>query len=502
MQIPSFSSSKNIKTSIFYVNDVHGNAKQMEKIEAAALHFNNNENRKDKNTDILKLCSGDTLIGANDKKNSNAIDFLNTVKFDAITLGNHEMDNPMSKAAEYYRKITPPIITSNLVIPKNHIVNNEVITTSYVKEINGNKYGFLGIQPFDIASCVTAKEWLEGIDALNKEKTIEKLQTEIDKLEKQGVNKIILLSHSGFEAEKEIAQKTKGIDIIIGGHSHDEIHGINKNEDGKYMQNLFYAKDGKPVIITQGYKNGKYFGVLDVEFDDKGIIKSAKNTLNRADNYSGNLLLSYHTDKNLGKPSIIGSVIGKHKMPTNGMLEENPYANILTDAMRTELKTDIAILNSGNLRGSLNPGKITDRDVSEITPFKNEMTIIKLNQKDLVDAFKFSGKSFLSSDMKPGLLQVSGMKYTMNRKGELLNLSIIKDGKDVPIDINNPDKNVVYSVAIDNYYASGRENFSMLNKINEKDTQIFPFDKDKLAIDYIKKQQTIEIKPEGRITII
>ena len=187
MQIPSFSSSpKSIKTSIFYVNDVHGNAKQMEKIEAAALHFNNDENRKNKNTDILKLCSGDTMIGADHKKNSNAIDFLNTVKFDAITLGNHEMDNPMSKAAEYYRKIKPPIVTSNLIIPDNHKVKNEVIMSSLVKDINGHKYGILGAQPFDIKSCVTSKEWLEGIDALDKEKTIEKLQSEIDKLDLGG----------------------------------------------------------------------------------------------------------------------------------------------------------------------------------------------------------------------------------------------------------------------------------------------------------------------------
>ena len=67
---------------------------------------------------------------------------------------------------------------------------------------------------------------------------------------------------------------------------------------------------------------------------------------------------------------------------------------------------------------------------------------------------------------------------------------------------NNPDEKTIYTVAIDNYYAAGRENFSMLNKI-DKALAIYDYDKDKLAIDYIKKmKKPLEIKTDGRITIV
>ena len=80
---------------------------------------------------------------------------------------------------------------------------------------------------------VTSQEWLEGTTAMSKEDTLKALQKEIDKFEKQGINKIILLSHAGFHDEQEIAKNTEGIDIIIGGHFHNLLKGVTEN------QNLF-----------------------------------------------------------------------------------------------------------------------------------------------------------------------------------------------------------------------------------------------------------------------
>ena len=484
------------KASIFYVNDIHGNANKMEKVKSAANQFDL-QLREQPHIDSLKLCAGDTLIGSNDNKNSNAVDFINAVQFDAMTLGNHEMDNPMSKASQYYKKINSKIVSTNLVVPDNHTVKEDLVQ-SYVREINGHKYGILGIQPFDISTCVTAKEWLEGIDALDKEQTIQKLQEEVNKFEKQGIDKIILISHSGLEAEKEIAQKTEGIDIIIGGHSHDLMKGIKEGE------NLLYSKRNEPVILTQAYKNGDYFGVLNVDFDEKGVVIEAQNNVTPTKTYSSDLLMAYFTNKNLGAPNVIGRILNKYPLKTNGMLEENPYANLLTDAMKTQLGTDIAILNAANLRGQLPKGELTDRDVSEITPFNNKIMVIEINQKELVDAIKFAGSvSFTTSDMKPGLLQLSGVTYKINKQGELLEANFInKNGEKVPIDVNNPDENIIYKTAIDNYYGSGRENFSMLNKA-DKALAIYDFDKDKLAIDYIKEmKKPLEIKTDGRLIVV
>lgn len=495
MVAPINSRPTTTKTSIFYVNDIHGNAGKMEKIKSASNKFNNITDTK--KIDALKLCSGDTLIGANDNKNQNAVDFLNAVGFDAMTLGNHELDNPMTKAAKYFNQIKGKIVTTNLVVPEGHVVEKELVKT-FVKEINGNKYGILGIQPYDIVDRVTSQEWLEGTTAMSKEDTLKALQKEIDKFEKQGINKIILLSHAGFHDEQEIAKNTEGIDIIIGGHSHNLLKGVTEN------QNLFYSKRNEPVVLTQAYKNGDYFGVLNLGFDNKGVLTEVQNNVTPTRKFSADLLMAYYTNKNLGAPKIIGQVANKMNLKNNGLLEENPYANLITDAMKNELDTDIAILNCSNVRGVFQVGALTDRDVSEITPFNNKMTKIRLNQKDLIDAIKYAGKtSFAAPDHKPGLLQASGINYIMNKKGELLSADFVdKEGNKIPINIDEPDENITYVVAIDNYYGSGRENFTMLNKIDEA-IEIYDFDKDKLAINYIKKmKQPLEFKKDGRIKIV
>lgn len=54
---------------------------------------------------------------------------------------------------------------------------------------------------------------------LKFEDEVEALQDQVNQLEKLGVNKIIALGHSGFEVDKDIAKRVRGIDVVIGGHT-------------------------------------------------------------------------------------------------------------------------------------------------------------------------------------------------------------------------------------------------------------------------------------------
>lgn len=98
----------------------------------------------------------------------------------------------------------------------------------------------------------------------------------------------------------------------------------------------------------------------------------------------------------------------------------------------------------------------------------------------------------------------SGLKYTVSRSGELKAASFIdKEGKENAIDVNNPNSNKVYTVATDDFMASGGDNL-LENKIEKgKIDEKFDFDKDKLTCDYIKKMNTpVELKDDGRITVV
>ena len=131
------------------------------------------------------------------------------------------------------------------------------------------------------------------------------------------------------------------------------------------------------------------------------------------------------------------------------------------------------------------------------------MVIVKYTQKDIVEALKRGAHSLVSNNNKPGILHVSGLKYTMSKDGELKSVIYTdKNGKETPFDINNPDNTKTYRVAITDYYAAGQDGFSSLNKIKEAEAK-FDFDVSKCIEDYIQKQnKPIDIVDDGRIKIV
>ena len=192
-------------------------------------------------------------------------------------------------------------------------------------------------------------------------------------------------------------------------------------------------------------------------------------------------------------------------MPKHILIEDNPHGDLIADAMRHELDTDIAILNTGNIRGRFVTGaEVDSRLLADISPFEDKMMILKLTEKQIVDAIKTGlDLSFNSENHKPGILLLSGMKYKCNKKGELLHLEYIdKNNQSHVIDINNPDLNKTYTVAADDFFAMGGDNYLPSNLAKSQILKTFDFDKNKLACDYIKKlPQPFDVKPDGRLEI-
>ena len=172
--------------------------------------------------------------------------------------------------------------------------------------------------------------------------------------------------------------------------------------------------------------------------------------------------------------------------------------------MRNELGTDIGILNAGNIRGSFSQGPIDTRLISDITPFEDKMMILNLSEKQIVDSIKVGLKSLTKSSNKPGILLVSGLKYKANKKGELLEIEFIdKNNQSHKIDVNNPSADKKYTVAADDFYATGGDGYLESNKNPDFVLQKFDLDKNKLACDYIKKlDQPIEITDDHRVQIV
>jgi 5'-nucleotidase len=186
------------------------------------------------------------------------IDAMNRMKYDAGTLGNHEFDNGMDTLAVILKKAKFPEISSNYKLdktPLNGIIKPYIIV---------NKAGLrIGIMALDVNPKGLVFE--KNFKGLEYEDPIEKA-TEISTLlkKKEKCDIIICLSHLGADTTKhevndfEIAHKTRYIDLIIGGHSHNMITDTTKKNAA-----------GKPIVIAQMGKSGLFLGKVELELEKK-----------------------------------------------------------------------------------------------------------------------------------------------------------------------------------------------------------------------------------------
>lgn len=167
-------------------------------------------------------------------------------------MGNHEFDlawRKSEKLLNVLEQIQYKLLANNIYLKNSEKVQDKLQNYT-IEEINGHKYGIIGTAPIDLNSRLRQGTLTQNLQVHTLEETIKQVQKDADELKAQGVDKIILLSHVGYEGDVLLARATDGIDIILGGHSHDLLRDIKKDK------NLFYSKSNEPVIITQGGRDG------------------------------------------------------------------------------------------------------------------------------------------------------------------------------------------------------------------------------------------------------
>lgn len=485
--------SKPIDVSIFYIADLHGKMTNMERICAIAKQFDNANNNSAK----LKLASGDILLGSNPMTNKVASHFMNWVGVTANALGNHELDATPQAFAETLKDAKYQLLAINTTVnPKSPMAGK--IGKSIIEEHNGEKFGIIGTAPPDVLERVGTRESLDDIKVDDIDTTIKKVQDEVDALKAKGINKIIIISHIGLGGDKRLAQETSGVDVILGAHTHDLIKGVKENE------NLFRSKSGEPVILTQIGKDGEYACILNASFNDEGVLTKIQNNVIRTGTFSRALPFKTAVESIIGKPEVLGKIQSAPPAPKERLIANNPHGNLIVDAMKSELGTDIAILNAGNIRGYFAKGEIDSRRINDVTPFEDKMMICEFSEKQIVDAIKVGGKSFVNPGHKPGILLFSGLEYKITDKGELLEVTYVnKNGDREKIDINNPSTTRKFTAACDDFFAYGGDDYLPVNNNPDYVVKKFDVDKNVYTANYIKKHNgPIEIKEDNRIEIV
>ena len=498
--------TKPAQLSLFALHDFHGQDIKMEQAYSISKQFDSNDIIKKSKffnsnmpVDNLKLASGDMFLGENKKELQVVNEFLNLAGIMANAVGNHECDNEIKEFAEIVKNRKYKFLAANMH-PNKDSAMNSVLSGSFVIESNGNKYGIIGLAPVDIAAQMKRPEEVKDFNVSNMADTVKDLEKEIENIKKQGVNKIILLSHLGYEKEKQIAKNVSGIDIILGGHTH------NMLPDAKKGENLVVSPDGEPVLIIQVGRDGKHVAIPNFQFNELGQITKVQYNVLKTDDYARSPEAKEAFEKILGKPTVVGKTRFVEPQPKDIYATENPHCDFILDCMRKELGTDIAIMNSANIRGKFPLGDVDTRDLAQISPFGNKVTVIRANEEEIVDAIEEMIEESMESPVhRPGILQVSGLRYEYSQKeGELKYLAFIdKNGKEIPIDIENPREDKFYTIASDDYCITSSDAGLDLKHRYKDSLARFDCDKDKIVERYLKKQtEPVVIKSDGRIKIV
>ena len=482
--------------SVGYINDAHGHTNNMMRILSGIKGD-------------LRLSGGDNDIG--DEKNQGVrkatTKFLNIAGIKATALGNHELDTTQQDCIDAINKFNGEFLSINyrkdpleaqdpeLVEKYGRAELDKHLKHSAIAEVKGEKIGLIGASPMDMLERLTHPNYYSDSHMESLEKTIEEIQAEVDKFKEQGINKIFLVSHLGFKRDQIVAQKVDGLDVIVGGHSHELLRGIEEDK------NLFYTKSGEPVIITQAGRDGNYFGELNLEFNKDGVLTKAQNNIAETRLFQKNMINQYLFHQYLGKPEVVGYVKSAPPPPVN-LVVENPHANFVADVMREETNSEIGIWQHGGVRDFFREGELDSSAVKDMAPFLDYVVVANVSEKKIVDMFKDAiEKSYKSSALKPGLLAVSGLKYTVDPKqGKLTEMSFIdQNGEEHEIDIDEPSETKTYKVVADEFLMSANADYKMLAPEDEY-LEHFPYDKDYLVCQYLKKHpEPLVINHTGRI---
>jgi 2',3'-cyclic-nucleotide 2'-phosphodiesterase (5'-nucleotidase family) len=500
---------KPYELTVMHTNDTHAH------LDSVAKRISAINQVRAENANTLLLDAGDVFSGTlyfNEFQGLADLEFMNLAGYDAMTFGNHEFDKGTATLANFGKDAEFPFISANVNFENDEnismLANNEVsaeandgeVYKGIVKEVNGEKIGIFGLTTAETVDISSPGEGVEFTDYINEAKAA------VKSFEKEGVNKIIALTHIGLndgggDNDLTLAEEVEGIDVIVGGHTHVQLDEPILVEAGK-----------EPTVIVQANEYGKFLGTLDVKFNKNGrVIEYAGELLDvksfPADEYAEKILNEkYKPAVDEMKNTVIGTttvdLIGGN--PAARTAETN-LGNLITDGMLAKAKTInpntvIAVQNGGGIRTSVNAGDITMAKVLEVMPFGNSLGIMQLTGAEIKEALEHSVKD--APTAFGGFLQVSGLKFTYDSSlptgQRVQSVEVKEDG------VNYVGLNLTktYAVATNTFTAKGGDGYEVFGKAYSEGRVSEPGFVDwEIFTEYVNQQENKTVSPvvEGRI---
>ena len=511
--------SLNGKTVVLHTNDVHGAIDKYAKV--AALR---DECYAKGATTVVLVDAGDFSQGSpyvSKSKGATAVEMMNAVGYDIVTLGNHEFDYgfPQLKTNMDSGKAKFMVSCINLVDDKGDPIYNPGATAP-ITDDNGNTLFNLTI--FGVATPETMTKanpaLMKGINFLQGEKLYDAAKAGIKIAREEGKSDIVIaLGHLGVDDSSapnrsiDFMQNVPGVDFFIDGHSHTVMTASKEN---KMIQStgtgLAYVG---AIIIDDASKSIESNGLLDLSNYEKedATVKAL------ADKIIADVKAEY------------GQVFAKTEVDLNGEKAANRTAetnmgDLITDAMMWAIRTKapsvdmtnaVAITNGGGIRASIKKGDITKLNVNTVLPFGNTLAVVYVKGSELLEALEAS--TFCTPESLGGFPQFAGMQVELNTAPKYDANADTYPGSTYhgPKSINRItiksingkafDPNATYAVITNNFMAAGGDTYYAFAAAKEQFDTGLPLDE--ILMEYIATELNGVVgeqyaKPQGRLTIV
>lgn len=373
--------------------------------------------RAEKN--VIAVDAGDAVQGSlYFKMFRGDVDFplMERVGYDIRLLGNHEFDNGLSELARHWKGVKADRLSANYGF--GNTPARGLFKPWVIKKVDGVKVGFVGVN-VNPESLISAANY-EGMTFRPAIPVADSIATMLK--QKMGCRVVVAVTHIGYseegkEDDVKLARASRDIDIIIGGHSHTLVDPAYPERTPFLVENAA----GRPVLVAQAGKSGKYVGKIEVWLDDPDqtpayslIPVTDRFPEERLDRGMRDFLRPWSEKVD----SVNSIVVGRVAAPMGNSDRNGSFANWTADFGRwygqlkldslnaaedlrealgvapTEAlpRLDLSVMNVGGIRSSWPEGELRKGDLLSTFPFSNRFVIIALKGSDLLEAMDIAAR--------------------------------------------------------------------------------------------------------------
>jgi len=382
-------------------------------------------------------------------------------------LGNHELNLGLHELKALTDGASFPILSANIF---DRSSGRPFVTPSLVRRVGPLRIGVFGLVTRDAADYPAAREGLRVADEVA---TARRVTAEL----RRRADIVILVSHAGRTVDELIAARVPDIDVIVGGHSHSRLpsgeliwRGETRRED-----------DVGGTVVVQAHQWGGELGRLDLHFarDERGRWHVAR--------YRATLI---PVTAAIPEDARVAAVVERYWTPiaarqgevlaraADGFVSrgrDQAEYNLMADAMRAALGTEVHLENQGGVRAPLLKGPVTRADLAMLDPFDNTLVTFRITGADLLR---------LLAAYTPA---VSGLRYR------------VEDGVVVEATVGGRPLSSarVYSASTNSYFA--RKALSGLPRVKLVDTGR---KRRETLVDYVRGQRVLRPLYDGRRIVL